>query len=108
MSQLVDESNASELAGIAEVGALILRGQLQYPGPETGDWEISSESLPEVVYELRDRDVLLILAPVDGDEPMHLCGICGFLLSRPGGPCSRRALVNEAMAMAVDEAWIRR
>ena len=33
----------------------------------------SPESLPEVLYELRARDVLLILAPIEGGEPVHLC-----------------------------------
>ena len=41
----LNESNAYELAELAEeVGALAFRGQLQYPGPETGDWEIGSEN----------------------------------------------------------------
>ena len=37
---MLNESNAHELAQVAqEAGALVLRGQLQYPGPVTGDWE---------------------------------------------------------------------
>jgi hypothetical protein len=100
---LVDESNASETARITEeVAALAFRGQLQYPGPETGDWEICSESLPEVLYELRNREVLLIVATVDGGEPVHLCGICGSVLSKPGEPCPRCALINEDVAAALD------
>jgi hypothetical protein len=40
----LNESNATELAEVAEeVGALAFRGQLQYPGPETGDWELGTD-----------------------------------------------------------------
>jgi hypothetical protein len=36
----LNESNAKELAEIAEeIGALVLRGHRQHPGPETEDWE---------------------------------------------------------------------
>jgi hypothetical protein len=83
-----DESSAHELAQIAEeVGALAFRGQLRYPGPETGDWELGTDVIPDILYELRDREVLLILAPIEGGEPVHLCGICGFVLREPGEPC---------------------
>jgi hypothetical protein len=43
----------------------------------------------------------LIRAPVEG-EPMHLCGICGFVLSGPGEPFPRCALINEDLAAAID------
>ena len=100
---MLNQSNAHELAQIAdEVGALVLRGRLQYPGPETGDWEIGSEKIPDVLYQLRDRDVLLILTPVDNGEPVHLCGICGFVLEAPGDPCPRCALLDESVAGALD------
>ena len=100
---MLNKSNAHELAQIAkETGALVLRGQLRYPGPETGDWEIGAENIPEVLYQFRDRQVLLILARVDGGEPIHLCGICGFVLSEPGDPCPRCALLDEDVAGALD------
>jgi hypothetical protein len=57
--------------------------------------------IPDILYELRDRDVLLILAPVER-EPVHLCGICGFMLSEPGEPCPRCAMINEDVAAAID------
>jgi hypothetical protein len=83
------------------IDLLAFRGQLQYPGPETGDWELDSDVISDILYELRDREVLLILAPVEG-EPVHLCGICGFVLSGPGEPCPRCALINEDVAAAID------
>ena len=47
---MLNESNAHELAQIAkETGALVFRGLLRYPGPETGDWEIGSENIPDVL-----------------------------------------------------------
>jgi hypothetical protein len=59
--------------------------------------------------------VLLILAPIGGGEPVHLCGICGFELSGPGEPCPRCAIINEEVAAALDtqrvaesvEEWLR-
>ena len=100
---MLHPSNAHELAKIAiETGALVLRGQLRYPGPETGDWELGAENIPDVLYQFRDRDVLLVLAPVDGGEPVHLCGLCGFVLQAPGDPCPRCALLDESVAATID------
>ena len=90
------------LAQIAkESGALVLSGPIQYPGPKTGDWEIDGENIPDVLYPFRDRQALLILALVDG-EPVHLCGICRFVLSKPGYPCPRCALIDEDIVAALD------
>ena len=101
--RMLQPDSANELAQIAkEAGALVLHGQLKYPGPETGDWEIGSENIPDLLYELRGRQMLLILAPVDDSESVHLCGICGFVLSKPGEPCARCALVNEDVAATLD------
>ncbi len=103
MSYLLDESNAQELTQIArETGALVLRGQLRYPGPETGDWEVGAEVLSEALYGLRGREVVLILAAVGGREPVHLCGVCGFELGEAGEECPRCALVDEDVAAAID------
>jgi hypothetical protein len=64
---MLNESNAHEPARVAkEAGAFVLRGQLQCPRPESGDWEIGTHNIPDVLYQLRDREVVLILAPVDG------------------------------------------
>ena len=99
---MLNKSNAQELAEIArEAGAVVMRGQVQYPGPMTGEWEIGSNTVSEVLYQLRDRQLLIILAPVEG-EPVHLCGICGFTLSKPSEACPRCALHNEDAASALD------
>ena len=39
---------------------------------------------------------------MEGGKQVHLCGICGFVLSKPGGPCPRCALINEDVAAAMD------
>ncbi len=102
MTENLNESNAQELANIArETGALVLLGPLQYPGAESGDWEVGTDVIPNVLYPLKDRRVLLILAAVDG-EPVHLCGVCDFPLSAPGEDCPRCALTNEDVAAAMD------
>jgi hypothetical protein len=99
---MLTESNAHELAQIAkETGALVLSGQLQYTGPETGGWEIGGETIPDILYQFRDRQAILILAPVEGD-PVHLCGICGFVLSESGESCPRCALLDEDVAATID------
>jgi hypothetical protein len=65
---MLNKSNAHELVQFSkEVGALAFRGQLRYPGPETGDWEIGPDVIPDRLYEMRDREVLLILAPTKED-----------------------------------------
>jgi hypothetical protein len=70
---MLNESNTHELTRIAkETGALVFRGQLRYPGPETGEWELGTNVIPDILYELPCREVLLLLAPVDGGEPVHL------------------------------------
>jgi hypothetical protein len=98
---MLNESNAHELAQVAkESGALVMRGPLQYPGPETGNWEIGAANIPDVLYRFRDRLALLILAPVKGG-PVHLRGIFGFVLSKPGEPCPRCALINEDVVAAL-------
>jgi hypothetical protein len=74
MTQPNPRHPANELAQITqELGVLILRGYLQYPGPETGDWEINGQNLPDLLYQLRERPGVLILAAVDG-KPVRVCG----------------------------------
>ena len=100
---MLDQSNAHELAQIAEeTGALFLQGTLDWPGSEQMGWQVGPDILDDVLYAHKGRQVLLILAPVDGGEPVHLCGICGFVLSKPGDPCPRCALLDEDAAAALD------
>jgi hypothetical protein len=43
----LNESKAHELSEIAkETGALVFRGQLRYPGPETGVWHLGARAAP--------------------------------------------------------------
>jgi len=103
MPENLNDSNAEELAQTAhETGALVLRGWLRYPGPESGDWQVGDEVLGEFLYPFRDRQVVLILAPISG-EPVHLCGICGFVLERPGQGCPRCALANEEAGAILED-----
>ena len=45
---------------------------------------------------------MLIVALIDGGDPVHLCGICGFVLGGPCELCPRCALINEDVAVALD------
>ena len=113
---MLTQPNAHELTQIArELGAQALDGPLHYPGPETGDWEIGDQVLSEVLYQLRGRRVVLIVAAVEGGEQVHLCGVCGFELGRPGAACPRCALVDEEAGVELEgqrlvegvEEWLR-
>jgi hypothetical protein len=100
MTQPLNDSNAEELAHIAEeTGALVLRGWLRYP---SGDWQPGDQVLGEFLYPFRERQVVLIQAPVGG-EPVHLCGVCGFALERPGQDCPRCATSNERDGAIIQE-----
>jgi hypothetical protein len=83
-------SPANEYVGASpyiatEAGALVLRGQLRYSEPvhtasfplapdvatasgeaesKSGEWEVGSENIPDVLYQLRDHQAVLIIAPV--------------------------------------------
>ena len=100
---MLNESNAAELAQIAEeTGAQVLQGTLAWPGSEQMGWQLGPDILDDVLYAHKHREMLLILAPVDGGEPVHLCGVCGFVLEAPGDPCPRCALLDEDVAGALD------
>ena len=70
-------SNAEELALIAqEIGAEVIRGSVRYPS-ETGDIEIGGVDIGEYLYELKDQEVMLIIAPIGPvEEPSIICGLC--------------------------------
>ena len=63
----------------------------------------------------RDRQVLFILPSVDGGDPVHLCGLCRFVLGKPGEPCPPCAQIDEDVAAEIDsrrvvadfEKWLR-
>ena len=93
--------NAQELAAIAgEVGAEVLAGHLRYPSP-TGGWQLGDIDLEEYLARHRDRRLVLIIAPVSGEEPMTFtCAICGFVMDRAGEcPRCRREVDEEARGM---------
>ena len=71
------KSNAEELALIAqEIGAEVIRGPVVYPS-ESGDIEVGGVDIGEYLYELRDQEVMLIVAPIGSvEEPPIICGLC--------------------------------
>jgi len=89
--------NAQELAAIAgEVGAEVLAGHLRYPSA-TGGWQLDDIDLDEYLARHRDRRLVLIIAPVSGEEPMTFtCAICGFVMERAGECPQCRLQVEEA------------
>lgn len=83
MSVLLE--NAQKLATIAgKIGAEVLAGYLRYPSP-TGGWQLDDIDLEEYLARHCDRRLILIIAPVSGEEPMTFtCGISGFVMERAG------------------------
>ena len=71
------KSNAEELADIAdEIGAEVIRGPVRYPS-DTGDIEVGGVDIGEFLFELRDQEVMLVIAPVGPvEKPPTLCGLC--------------------------------
>ena len=69
--------NAEELALIAqEKGAEVTRGPVRYPG-QLGDIEVGGVDTGEYLYELKDQEVMLVIAPIGPvEEPSLICGLC--------------------------------
>ena len=74
---MVRVENAKELALMAqEVGAEVIRGPVRYPG-KLGDIEVGGVDIGEYLYELKDQEVMLVIAPIGlVEEPPILCGLC--------------------------------
>jgi len=68
--------NAERLAAIAqEIGAEVIRGPVRYPG-ELGDIELGGVDIGEYLYELKDQEVMLVIAPLGpGAELPIICGL---------------------------------
>lgn len=98
----VDPDNVEELATIAgEVGAEVLRGILRYPS-ETGGWQLGNLGLDEYLARYRDRELVLVIAPVSEAKPMmYTCGMCGFVYGKYGGcPRCRRQIEEDTGPLA--------
>jgi len=72
------KSNAEELALMAlEIGAEVIRGPVRYPS-ESGDIEVGGVDIGEYLYELKDQEVIVIVAPLGPLEELPIiCGLCG-------------------------------
>lgn len=76
-SEVVSTSAAQEIATIAEqAGARVFRGRIFYPA-ETGAFSIGPVDLDGYLYELRDLDIILVLAIVGEGEMPSVCPECG-------------------------------
>ena len=82
--------NAEELALIAqEKGAEVTRGPVRYPG-QLGDIEIGGIDIGEYLCELKDQEVMLIIAPIGSvEEPPVICGLCRTPYEGDGCPTCR-------------------
>ena len=71
------KSNAEELALTAqEIGAEVIRGPVRYPS-ETGDIEVGGVDIGEYLYDLKDQEVMLVIAAIGPvEEPLIHCGLC--------------------------------
>jgi hypothetical protein len=96
--------SARELEQLARrLGCEVLRGELQYPGPQSNDWEIGGQAILPLLYGFRNRHVILIVAEAE-QEPAHLCPVCGYELTGPGELCPRCAQVDNEIAASLKDA----
>ena len=74
---MIPKSNTEELALIAqEIGAEVIRGPVRYAG-KLGDIEVGGVDIGEYLYELKDQEVMLIVATIGPvEEPPVICGLC--------------------------------
>ena len=71
------KTNAEELALMAqEIGAEVIRGPVRYPS-DLGDVEVDGVGIGKYLHELKDKEVILIIAPLGPVEVVPLiCGLC--------------------------------
>ncbi len=90
---IVLPDNAAELAIMAgEIGAEILEGRLSGPSA-AGGRQLGGLDLDAYLARLRDQHVLVIIAPIAGDEPVTFpCDVCGQVMTHlsPCPQCARR------------------
>ncbi|NIN69097.1 MAG: hypothetical protein GTO63_31305 [Anaerolineae bacterium] len=59
------------------IGAQFIRGPVRYPG-RNGGVEVGGVAIERTLRELRDQEVLLIVAPLDSaQKPSAICELCG-------------------------------
>ena len=99
---MVVRENAEELATIAEeIGAQVIRGQVCYPGGD-GGLEVGEVDIDELLYELRDQEVMVIVAALGPvEEPPIICGLCGTPYD--GKECPTCKAEREAAKRLIEE-----
>ena len=99
---MVVRENAEELATIAqEIGAQVIRGQVRYPS-NTGDIEVGGVDIGEYLYELKDQEVMVIVAPLGAvEEPPIICGLCRTPYERKECPTCKAE--REAAKRVIEE-----
>ena len=94
---VVDTANARQLATLAlEAGAVVCAGPLRHSSA-AGGWQLGDVDLGEYLGQYRDRQVVLIVAPVD-EAAAVLCQVCAYPLDAAGA-CPRCALRDEVAAL---------
>lgn len=85
---MVGADDAKELALIAkEIGAQVIRGRIRYPGRE-GGLDVGGVGIEEFLYELKDREVVIIIAPLGAVRQLPtICGLC--MTPYSGDECPR-------------------
>lgn len=60
-----------------EIGAEVIRGPVRYPG-HLGEIEVDGVDIGEYPCELKDQEVVVIVAPLNAMQEMPIfCGLCG-------------------------------
>ena len=100
------KSTTEELALIAqETGAEVIRGPVRYPS-ELADIEVGGVDIGEYLYELKDQEVILVIAALGPVEELPLiCGLCGTPYR--GDECPTCRTEREDGKGVIEERWRR-
>jgi len=83
------------------IGAEVIRGLVRYPG-HLGDVEVGSVDIGEYLYELKEHEVMMIVAPLNPMQEMPtLCGLCGTPYH--GGECPMSRAEREEAKRVIEE-----
>lgn len=93
---------AEELASLAKkIGAHVVRGPVRCPA-HGGGLDIGDLDIEELLRELKDQEVLVIIAPLGlAQELRSICGLCG--MPYEGGECPVCKAEREKAKRVVEE-----
>ena len=102
---MIIRDNTEGLASIPpESGARVIRGPVRYPGHH-GSLDVGDVDIEELLCELKDQEVLLIIAPLRPVQRLAtICGLCGTPYR--GGQCPVCQAEREQAKRSAEESLL--